>query len=71
MEIPQEVKIGTIIQFSNSTPEYLAEQNKNTNEEGGTRGHTRSRIRYEQQEHWTVKGNAPMSSNFQREELPH
>ena len=47
-KIPQKIKSRTIIQFSNSTPEYLAEQNKNANEEGGTRGHTRSRIRYVQ-----------------------
>ena len=39
-KIPQKIKSRTIIQFSNSTPEYLAEQNKNANEEGGTRGHT-------------------------------
>ena len=40
MMFPQKIKSRTIIQFSNSTPEYLAEQNKNANEEGGTRGHT-------------------------------
>ena len=30
MEIPQQIKNRTIIQSSNSTPEYLTKENKNT-----------------------------------------
>ena len=31
MEVPQKIKNGTTIRFSNSTSGYLSEENENTN----------------------------------------